>query len=66
MMSVIKHTTKHSSTPHVQRNTGKHSNGTTTIIASSLFEREFDMESFHERVVSCTNLMLPIGSDKYS
>ena len=25
-----------------------HSSGTTTIIASSSFEREFDMESFHE------------------
>ena len=25
-----------------------HSSGTSTIIASSLFEREFDMESFHE------------------
>ena len=25
-----------------------HSNGTTTIIASSSFKREFDMESFHE------------------
>ena len=23
------------------------------------------MESFHERVVSCTDLMLPIGNDKY-
>ena len=23
------------------------------------------MESFHERVVSCTNLTLPIGNDKY-
>ena len=42
-----------------------HSNGATTIIASSLFEREFDMESFHERVVSCTDLTLPIGNDKY-
>ena len=42
-----------------------HSSGTTTIIASSSFEREFDMESFHERVVSCTDLMLPIGNDKY-
>ena len=42
-----------------------HSNGTTTIIASSSFEREFDMESFHERVVLCTDLMLPIGNDKY-
>ena len=42
-----------------------HSSGTTTIIASGSFEREFDMESFHERVVSCTDLMLPIGNDKY-
>ena len=42
-----------------------HSNGATTIIASSSFEREFDMESFHERVVSCTDLVLPIGNDKY-
>ena len=42
-----------------------HSNGATTIIASSSFEREFDMESFHKRVVSCTDLMLPIGNDKY-
>ena len=42
-----------------------HSSGTTIIIASGSFEREFDMESFHERVVSCTDLMLPIGNDKY-
>ena len=42
-----------------------HSSGTTTVIVSSSFEREFDMESFHERVVSCTNLTLPIGNDKY-
>ena len=42
-----------------------HSNGTTTIIASSSFEREFNIESFHERVVSCTDLTLPIGNDKY-
>ena len=42
-----------------------HSSGATIIIASSSFEREFDMESFHERVVSCTDLMLPIGNDKY-
>ena len=42
-----------------------HSSGTTTIIASGSFEREFDMESFHERVVSCTDLTLPIGNDKY-
>ena len=42
-----------------------HSSGTTTIIASSSFEREFDMELFHKRVVSCTDLMLPIGNDKY-
>ena len=42
-----------------------HSSGATTIIASGLLEREFDMESFHERVVLCTNLMLPIGNDKY-
>ena len=42
-----------------------HSSGATTIIASSLFKREFDMESFWEQVVSCTNLMLPIGNDKY-
>ena len=25
-----------------------HSNGATTIIAGSLFKKEFDMESFHE------------------
>ena len=42
-----------------------HLSGATTIIASGSFEREFDMESFHERVVSCTNLTLPIGNDKY-
>ena len=42
-----------------------HSSGATTIIASGSFEREFDMESFQERVVSCTDLMLPIGNDKY-
>ena len=42
-----------------------HSNGATTIIASSSFEREFDMELFHKRVVSCTHLTLPIGNDKY-
>ena len=42
-----------------------HSSGATTIIASSSFEREFDMESFQERVVSCTDLTLPIGNDKY-
>ena len=42
-----------------------YSNGATTIIASSSFKREFDMESFHERVVSCTDLTLPIGNDKY-
>ena len=36
-----------------------HSSGATTIIASSSFKREFDMESFQERVV------LPIGNDKY-
>ena len=42
-----------------------HSNGATTIIASGSFEREFDMESFHGRVVSCTDLTLPIGNDKY-
>ena len=42
-----------------------HSSGTTTVIASGSFEREFDMESFHERVVSCTDLTLPIGNDKY-
>ena len=42
-----------------------HSSGTTTVIASGSFEREFDMESFHERVVSCTDLTLPFGNDKY-
>ena len=42
-----------------------HSSGATTVIASSLFEREFDMASFHEQVVSCTILTLPIGNDKY-
>ena len=42
-----------------------HSSGATTVIASSSFEREFDMESFHERVVSCTDLTLPTGNDKY-
>ena len=42
-----------------------HSSGTTTVIASGSFEREFDMESFHERVVSCIDLTLPIGNDKY-
>ena len=42
-----------------------HSSGVTTIIASSSFDREFDMESFHKRVVSCTDLTLPIGNDKY-
>ena len=42
-----------------------HSSGATTIIASGLFEGEFDMESFCERVVSCTDLTLPIGNDKY-
>ena len=42
-----------------------HSSGATTIIASGLFEREFDMESFHERVVLCTHLTLPTGNDKY-
>ena len=42
-----------------------HSSGATTVIASGSFEREFDMESFHERVVSCTDLTLPIGNDKY-
>ena len=42
-----------------------HSNGATTIIASSSFKRELDMESFHERVVSCTDLTLPIGNDRY-
>ena len=42
-----------------------HSSGATTVIASGSFEREFDMESFHERVVSCTDLTLPIGNIKY-
>ena len=42
-----------------------HSSGAITIIASSSFEREFDMESFQERVVLCTDLTLPIGNDKY-
>ena len=42
-----------------------HSSGATTIIASCSFKREFDMESFHERVVSCIDLTLPIGNDKY-
>ena len=42
-----------------------HSSGATTIIASGLFEREFDMESFHKRVVSCTDLTVPVGNDKY-
>ena len=42
-----------------------HSSGATTVIASGSFKREFDMESFHERVVSCTDLTLPIGNDKY-
>ena len=42
-----------------------HSSGANTIIASGSFKREFDMESFQERVVSCTDLMLPIGNDKY-
>ena len=42
-----------------------HLSGATTIIASGSFKREFDMESFHEQVVSCTNLTLPIGNDKY-
>ena len=42
-----------------------HSSGATTVIGSSSFEREFDMESFHKRVVSCTDLTLPIGNDKY-
>ena len=41
------------------------SSGATTVIASGSFEREFDMELFHERVVSCTDLTLPIGNDKY-
>ena len=42
-----------------------HLSGATTVIASGSFEREFDMASFHKRVVSCTNLTLPIGNDKY-
>ena len=42
-----------------------HSSSATTIIASGSFEREFDKESFHKRVVSCTDLTLPIGNDKY-
>ena len=42
-----------------------HSSGATTVIANGSFEREFDMESFHEQVVSCTDLTLPIGNDKY-
>ena len=42
-----------------------HSSGATTVIASGLFKREFEIESFHERVVSCTDLTLPIGNDKY-
>ena len=42
-----------------------HSSGATTVIASGSFEREFDMELFHERVVSCTDLTLPIVNDKY-
>ena len=42
-----------------------HSSGATTVIASGSFDREFDRESFHERVVSCTDLTLPIGNDKY-
>ena len=41
-----------------------HLSAATTIIASGSFEREFDMESFHKRVVSCTDLTLPIGNDK--
>ena len=41
-----------------------HSSGATTIITSGSFEREFDMESFQEQVVSCTDLTLPIGNDK--
>ena len=41
------------------------SSGATTVIASGSFKREFDMESFHEQVVSCTDLTLPIGNDKY-
>ena len=42
-----------------------HSSGATTVIARGSFERQFDMESFHKRVVSCTDLTLPIGNDKY-
>ena len=42
-----------------------HLSGATTMIASGSFEREFDMESFQERVVLCTDLTLPIGNDKY-
>ena len=42
-----------------------HSSGATIIIASGSFEREFDMESFHERVVSCTDFTLPVGNDRY-
>ena len=42
-----------------------HSSGATTVIASDSFEREFDMESFQERIVSCTDLTLPVGNDKY-
>ena len=42
-----------------------HSSGAITMIVSGSFEREFDMELFQERVVSCTDLMLPIGNDKY-
>ena len=42
-----------------------HSSGATTIIARGSFKREFDMESFQERVVSCMDLTLPIGNDKY-
>ena len=42
-----------------------YSSGATTIIVSGSFEREFDMESFQERVVSCTDLTLPIGNDNY-
>ena len=49
---------------HMCREIG-HLSGATTIIASGSFEREFDMESFHERVVLCTDLTLPIGNDKY-
>ena len=42
-----------------------HSSGATTIIVSGSFKREFDIEWFQERVVSCTDLTLPIGNDKY-